>query len=107
MSLTGCSGDSGKDINASLNEGSSLSDALDSTDTNTNTNTDIDLDALNKSIENIKDLKFDTDVNKALRVTRLQPIRNRRTRLPKALRLNLSEIKKCTVLRMFTGTGTT
>ncbi len=65
MSLAGCSGDSGKDINASLNEGSSLSDALDSTDTNTNTNTntDIDIDALNKSIENIKDLKFDTDVN--------------------------------------------
>ena len=61
MSLTGCSGDAGKDINASLNEGSSLSDALDSTDTNTNT--DIDLDALNKSVENIKDLKFDTDVN--------------------------------------------
>lgn len=61
MSLAGCSGDSGKDINTSLNEGSSLSDALDSTDTNTNT--DIDLDALNKSIENIKDLKFDTDVN--------------------------------------------
>ena len=59
ISLTGCSGDSGKDIPMESNEVSSFSDNNDSTDINTG----IDLDALNKSVENIKDLKFDTDVN--------------------------------------------
>lgn len=59
MSLTGCSGDSGRDINTSQNEESSFSD----THANTDINTDIDLDALNKSVESIKDLKFDTNVN--------------------------------------------
>ncbi len=62
ISLTGCSGSSGgsgRDINTSPNEGSSFSDTQDSTDINT----DIDLDALNKSVDNINNLKFDTDVN--------------------------------------------
>lgn len=59
MSLTGCSGDSGKNINTSPNEESSFSDTHDSSDINT----DIDLDALNKSVKSIQDLKFDTDVN--------------------------------------------
>lgn len=63
ISLTGCSGDSGKDSPADSNEVSSFSDTKDSPDINADINTDINLDALNKSVENIKDLKFDTNVN--------------------------------------------
>lgn len=63
ISLTGCSGDSGKDISAASDEVSSFSDTKDSPDINADINADINLDALNKSVENIKDLKFDTNVN--------------------------------------------
>lgn len=60
MSLTGCSGKSDKEVPANSDELSSLSDSLNSAETNA----DIDLDSLNKSVESIKNLKFDTDVNK-------------------------------------------
>ena len=59
LSLTGCSGKSGKEDPANSNELSSVSDSLNSIETNA----DIDLDSLNKSVESIKSLKFDTDVN--------------------------------------------
>jgi hypothetical protein len=60
MSLTGCSGKSGNDVPANSDELSSVSDSLNSAEINA----DIDLDSLNKSVESIKNLKFDTDVNK-------------------------------------------
>ncbi len=63
LSLTGCSGGSDSGSSTDSNERPSLSDTHDSTDINADINTDISLDALNKSVENIKDLKFDTDVN--------------------------------------------
>jgi len=59
MALTGCSKGSGKDASSKQDELSSVSD----TQTGTDTNADIDLDSLNKSVESIKNLKFDTDVN--------------------------------------------
>ena len=64
ISLTGCKSEGpGTSIKDESNEVSSFSDVKDSTDTGTDINADIDLDALNKSVESIKDLKFDTDVS--------------------------------------------
>ncbi|MBR6485609.1 MAG: hypothetical protein IKT17_02855, partial [Lachnospiraceae bacterium] len=64
MSLTGCKDDGpGTSIMDNSNEVSSYSEASDSTDTGTDINADIDLDSLNKSIDAINNLKFDTDVS--------------------------------------------
>nr|MCR5357186.1 hypothetical protein [Lachnospiraceae bacterium] len=61
MSLTGCKNDGPRSsIMDDSNEVSSYSDTSDSTDTGNDLNTDIDLDSLNKSIDAINNLKFDT-----------------------------------------------
>ena len=64
MSLTGCKDDGPKtSIMDGSNEVSAYSEASDSTDTGADINADIDLDSLNKSIDAINNLKFDTDVS--------------------------------------------
>ncbi|MBR5406283.1 MAG: hypothetical protein IK111_01450, partial [Lachnospiraceae bacterium] len=61
MSLTGCKGDGpSTSIMDDSNELSSFSDNSGSSDTGNDINADIDLEALNNSVEAIKDLKFDT-----------------------------------------------
>ena len=61
MSLTGCKGDGpSTSIMDDSNELSSFSDNSGSNDTGNDINADIDLDSLNKSIDAINNLKFDT-----------------------------------------------
>ncbi len=61
MALAGCSGNSGRGDAANENETSPVSDTLNAGDVNIDA--DIDLDALNKSVDSIKDLKLGPDAD--------------------------------------------